>query len=394
MKWLNPSHEFDSAYAEYKRIMEKHQWKLIVFGTGEIGNDCIEVLNNSEWVISGAIDNDPNKWGAEINDHIEISSFTDYMLNQNNGYLIIAASDKASREIEEQLKENGLKEKEDYCLYKEFVSDIVPVLELYKNERLWLNVVELSLTERCTLRCRKCAHGCGYVSPLASDMPLERAKLSADNLFEFVDHVNEFYLIGGEPLLYNSLSDIIIHVGERYRDRINRFIVTTNGTLIPDKKILEAAAKFDLVFYISNYSVTLPRLQKKYDMLMQLLSENHVTYKFSGKERVWFDYGFDHVDHGFNLDIVESVHDGCFTQCREIRGSKLYYCIQARSIAENMGFDVDDDGLDITRLDEENAKRIIFEYSKGYCPKGYIDMCNYCNGSQSLDYCIAVAEQM
>ncbi len=39
--------------------------------------------------------------------------------------------------------------------------------------------------------------------------------------FSKVDYIQEFVLIGGEPLLYEKLPQVIEYIGSKYRNQIN-----------------------------------------------------------------------------------------------------------------------------------------------------------------------------
>ncbi len=393
MKWNNKSHEYDHIYEKFKDIFGLREISFCIFGAGKMGRECLQVFKEEKYTVEAIIDNDKNKQKSSIGG-IEVISFDEYLNNHRDTYLLLAISDRNVVKIKEQLLSVGMKEVDDYSTYNYYKEIIHPVIKLYRDNKLHLNIVELALTERCTLKCKKCAHGCWNVPMNMPDMSIEKVKESMDELFDKADYINEFYLIGGEPLLYSGLDKAISYAGERYRGKIDKYIITTNGTIVPTQEVLEVAKKYRISFYISNYSVTLPQLKEKYKHLCEMLEEWGIDYQLSGEERVWFDYGFDYVDHQFDYNIVSKIHDECFTKCREIRGSRLYYCIQARSVSENLHFSVDDEEyLDLSKLKGNDAKKIIFEYSHGYCDKGYIDMCNFCNGSDSLLHPIPVAEQ-
>ena len=66
----------------------------------------------------------------------------------------------------------------------------------------------------------------------------------------------------------------------------------------------------------------------------------------------------------------------------------------SRSVAENMGFDVGkEDYLDLDTLQGENGRKELMEFNLGFSSKGYLDMCNFCNGGERVNYPIPVAEQ-
>ena len=54
----------------------------------------------------------------------------------------------------------------------------------------------------------------------------------------------------------------------------------------------------------------------------------------------------------------------------------------------------EEDYLDLNDLKERDDKKVLLECVMGYSEKGYLDMCNYCNGAEAIKYPIPVAEQI
>ena len=77
--------------------------------------------------------------------------------------------------------------------------------------------------------------------------------------FSKVDYINEFVLIGGEPLLYKGLSKAIVYIGNKYRSQIGIFSITTNGTIAPDVETLNVSEKYLVLYRICNFAMALPR---------------------------------------------------------------------------------------------------------------------------------------
>ena len=222
-------------------------------------------------------------------------------------------------------------------------------------------------------------------------MTLDMAKESADFFFQYVDVANEFVLIGGEPFLYESLEDLVDYIGSKYRDKILVFSITTNGTILPSDKMIELCKKHRMTIRISDYSDTLPRLKQRYEQFYEKASEIEVIVWKTEKQNSWFDYGFEEVDRGGDAFQLIKSFDRCRTDCREIRGSRYYYCVMARSVSENMGW-VAEAG-DYLELKDLKDKKIFFEYQQGFSEKGYIDMCRHCRGAEAPRFLIPAAEQ-
>ena len=392
MKWKNKGHEFDESAVEFVDIFEQRDSHIYIFGAGLWGEKLAPIF---EWYncFGGYIDNDVQKQLYGVNGR-KVISFQTYVESMEKGIIIIAADAKNIPVIESQLAVEGLKHRIDYWIYKEFMQDVFPILSLYKYNILYVDTVQICLTERCTLRCRDCAHGCFAVDPKSDDMELEIAKQSADAFFSKVDRAKELVLIGGEPFLYRDLAEIITYIGEKYRNRMLIYSITTNGTIVPDKSILDLCKKYEVTIHISNYSGTIERLKGKYELLTKYLAGYSIYYTITESEQKWMDYGFQSVDRGGEEKELIEVFDRCKTPCREIRGSKYYYCVMSRSVSENLGFDIGkDDYLELADLGEED-RTIFLEFDFGYSKKGYLDMCNHCNGADAAQYPLPVAVQI
>ena len=64
----------------------------------------------------------------------------------------------------------------------------------------------------------------------------------------------------------------------------------------------------------------------------------------------------------------------------------------ARSVSDNLNYHIGE--KDYLDLDELDQKKVLLEFTLGYSEKGYLDMCNYCNGVEARNYPIPAAEQM
>lgn len=80
-----------------------------------------------------------------------------------------------------------------------------------------------------------------------------------------MDYIQEFVLIGGEPLLYKYLTDAVEYIGSKYRNQMSVFSITSNGTITPSKDLLEKCKEYGVLFRISNYSGTISKLELQYE---------------------------------------------------------------------------------------------------------------------------------
>lgn len=392
MKWNNKFHQLDE---EAKQVLENYQRheKCYIFGAGIIGRELLEVLKHFG-CFEAFIDNSQEKIQVGYLGEAVIS-LQQYIDRGNKGTIIIAASESNQNVIKRQLELVGKQDKQDFYIYDEFLNYYFPIICAYLYKKVFMNIAQVSVTERCTLKCKKCAHACHLVNMSSEDMKVNDVKETIDVFFSKVDYIKEFVLIGGEPLLYQQLEDIVSYVGECYRKKINIFCIVTNGTIIPNNSMLAVCKKYNVWFRISNYSRQVPQIIKLHEKLEKALSQYDVMYIIERPEHLWRDYGFEYVDNGNNEQTLIKVFDHCKTVCREMRYNRFYYCVSARAVAENMGKNVgESDYLDFNQLDKEFYIKQILEYNLGFSEKGYLDMCRFCHGSQAYKYPILAAEQV
>lgn len=392
MRWKNKGHEVEQ-YAKELMLNQNTQKKYYIFGAGFLGKSVASVLQ-FYGCMTLFIDNDVAKQRSKV-DGIGVISLEDY-LHIKDGQIVVAVSVRNSHVIIKQLENHSLQHEKDFWMYDEFVNYIFPIVSTYCYDKSFVSLAQISLTERCSLKCKKCAHGCSYVeNNEANDLILDQVYKSADSFFSKIDFVREFVLIGGEPLLYKELAQVIRYIGERYRNQMGIYCITTNGTIIPKDDILEVCRKYNVLFRISNYSKQIPRVKGIYQCLMSCLDRHNVSYILGNDEFEWFDYGFDYVNRNAEKEELIKVFDLCRTPCREVRENRFYYCVMARSVSDNLKFNIgQDDYLDLDKLNGEGFKKELLEFTLGYSEKGYLDMCNHCNGADAKNYPIPAAEQM
>lgn len=389
MKWENKGCEFDSDAEKIIQNFKDHGEKIYLFGAGKIGREMAPAMKRYR-VIGGFIDNSPEKQNGSLFDET-IMSLEQYLEKKDRGWIIVTVAGNRGNDIVDQLLNCGLKKGIDFFSREQFTTYVFPILSFYQFKKLYVDIAQISLTERCTLKCRNCAHGCYAVKADSRDMDIEQVYASADHFFRYVDCVREFVLIGGEPLLYQRLADVIQYVGEKYRDKMVCFSITSNGTIMPEQDVIEMCRKYRVLFRVSNYSSTISRLKEKYEKLQKLLEDNDVECSLGAPEREWMDYGFETVCRENQEKELIAVFDACKTPCREIRGDRYYYCVMARSVSENLKLNIgEDDYLDLKKIKDRKS---FFEFDMGCSEKGYLEMCRHCNGAEAVNYPIPAAKQ-
>lgn len=385
MKWKDRGCEKDKLAMVLSEKWNKSS-SIYLFGAGGKGRFYKRLLDKYN-LFAGFIDNDSTKWSDQI------VGLDDFLSRNEGGWIVLSVGKSIVSDLQKQLDSLKLDENK-YFIYdcNTFFEQIFPVISVYEFGKVFDNLCQISVTERCTLKCEKCAHGCWNVPMDQEDLSLDVVKKSTDCYFSAFDHVEEFVLIGGEPFLYKHLADSIKYIGTNYREQIFTFAITTNGTIMPPREVIEACKEYDVHIHISNYVKTLPLLKERYEKLCQILDEHQILYDLSNEDDKWVDYGFDSFVRG-DEENLQAVFDRCKTHCREVRGNKYYFCVQARAVGENMSFDVDDDYFDLSQIKSIEDKKALVEFGMGYSEKGYLDMCKYCYGAEALERIIPRAIQ-
>ncbi len=388
MKWVNKTNEKLNVIS-----INKKNIKFCIYGAGILGKDLYNVLKH--YGMFGCFIDNNEKIQKEGYNGESVFSEEDFFKNKKNNIIIIAATEDNTIKIKDNLERRGLQNNKEFYTYENFLENVLPVLIYNLYNQLFINLCQICVTERCTLKCKKCAHGCYAVDRDNPDLTLEQVKQSADIFFSKVDYIHEFVLIGGEPMLYPYLRQAIEYIGKNYRDKINIFSITTNGTILPNDELLCICKKYNVLFRVSNYSNAISKLEAQYVRLEAIFQKGNVKYRIGKKENNWMDYGFDYYKRECKDEELIKVFDDCHTPCHEIRENRFYYCVMARSVSDNLNFNVGrDDYLDFNQLTGENWKRVFLEYILGYSEKGYLDMCRYCHGADCYNYLIPAAEQL
>ena len=172
-------------------------------------------------------------------------------------------------------------------------------------ETLYINSLDLVLTERCTLKCENCSNLMQYYkSPINS--PEEVIIDSLNKFLDSINSLNELRLIGGEPLINKNIYKIIKLCD--LSKKIKNIVVYTNGTIVPKREDLEAISHIDgLVFKISDYGADLSR---RIETLTKLLDEYKI---FTIREpiNVWTDSGKITIHNRNNKELYDMFGQCC-----------------------------------------------------------------------------------
>lgn len=250
--------------------------------------------------------------------------------------------------------------------------------ELNQTDYLALPRVVISLSNRCTLRCRDCNALIPYAKE-KYDRPVVQQIEDIKKLLKVTDRICNIELIGGEPFLYKDLADVLSFCLES--SKIDWLEITTNGTLMPSEQIM-SLMKNDKCFVIfSDYGDVNKKSKKIQDKLIRegihvINLANYRWYNAGGMEK-----------RGKSMKRIryEFAMCDCKDVCRTLYRGKLYVCGRAPILHETGKISSNDDFLDLDSLPKDlgKAKRMMKEFFMNDSAQS-CDFCDY--ASDSVQY--------
>ena len=297
--------------------------------------------------------------------NIKLIHFDNFKLDSNEK--VIITTDEYRNKYKKFLSDNNIQN----TWYKN-IAAIWPFEYLNKTHIFQTDVL---VTERCNLNCSHCnmfiPH---YEAPIHRE--IDTIIKDVDLFFSRVDYVSIFHLVGGEPFLYPNIEDIIKHILSNYIHKIDKFIITTNGTVMPKPTTIEILKINDVILSISDYSDKLEKLKSK-------VTKNIENYKSLGikhyvrNEIEWYDFGDLRIKH--NRETVDLINhfDSCTAPFRGLNDGKFYYCHLNTSAVRTKLFPINDN--DYVKL-ESISNEDLLKFDMGFTDLGYVTFCDNCNG--------------
>ena len=356
----------------------------VLWGYGKL---CREILNNfktnlPDLHIEAIIDN--NSDNKKIVSGIPVVNPS--QIDLTNKKILITTSSYYD-EIKADLEKQGMKENVDFCDIRTFISGA----SWFKNQKVVLTKLIISITTACTLNCKHCSMYMPFHKKNTIMYSFEEVKQQIDLLFKYVDNVMELVVIGGEPFLNKDLSRIIEYMQVNYSDHFNTLNIITNGTIIPDKQLIETLKYQNVVVNISNYYVNEGYINK-FNQVKSLLEEHQIRISVNN-ELEWKDFSFPY--EGLHLSDEDAYinMNKCDPYCRGFNDSKFYFCHFVWS-ADKAGIFKEDayDYVDFSSLSIDEKEKIVL-MNLCYFNSGYNSLCRECGGFSNLNQKIIKAGQ-
>ena len=233
--------------------------------------------------------------------------------------------------------------------------------------RVALARITFLVTTRCSLNCDKCSSHIPDIK-CNRDTPFEDIAQYLENLLAGVDYIYAFILSGGEAFLHPDIDKIIRLVAAS--DKIGDLSMQSNGTFVPNAKVLAALRETNTLVKISNYGAHQPNVDK----VMQAFKENSIRYThLSGT--FWNETGeFGQRQEG----SAQRRYSACIQQlCMPCLNGKLHRCAKSAVMMEEGCIpDCPDEYVDL-RVPNPEAFRAQWE---AMLKKRALTACSWCLG--------------
>jgi len=381
--------EFQDPKIIYNKL--KNTKGVILFGTGNLGNIVLAALKKAKIKIVCLTDNNKSKWGKLHNGHKVIPPSE--LININNNEIpILVSSDLTFPYIHRQLKElkisnvydcdfifaeldieleecntywskEKLRQKVDLYMY-----DIIS--QKNKLNKLNIKALDLVLTEKCSLKCDGCSNLMQYYEkPIDEDF--DQCIKSIDKFLTTVDYVYEIRVIGGEPLMYKRIDEVIKHL-YKYNN-YGKIQINTNGTILPKPDKMKVFQNDKIFFDISDYG----KDSRNIDKLLTELNRLNIRHSAQAVSE-WQDCG-----RIVETDRTISENKDVFGNCCENQGltilhGHLYLCPFAAN-ATNLKA-IPYHSKEIIHLSQHNRVELKKLINNLYYETEYLEACKSCNG--------------
>ncbi len=225
------------------------------------------------------------------------------------------------------------------------------------------------VTTYCNLNCRDCAD----MIPKRKEYhySLEEIKADFQTILNSVDLIEEVLIIGGEAYLYPELKDVIEYVGNC--EKVNKIIITTNGTFLPKEDVMEAISHYDVTVRVSGYPKHVA--PNREDIIGSYRNRGVRIEDLANMG--WLSMG-GIEKRGRDVDTLKKVFKSCsMKDCVTLaRGGNIIFCSRQLSAIETDIYPAPDSGEYINIHKEEN----LYEALNNFYNIDYISTCDYCDG--------------
>jgi len=237
----------------------------------------------------------------------------------------------------------------------------------------------LSVTERCSMKCRDCSNLMQYYeSPENAD--LNETIKSIDDLCERMDEIYEVRVIGGEPFMNKEVHLMVEKLTSV--DKVKKVSIFTNATILPREHQWAAFTHEKVRFFITEYLQS-----RKLQPLIAGLEERGIAY-VSEQANGWTECGALEKHDRTRQENEKIFSECCAKNLATLADGRLYRCpFSANAFKLHAVPDYTQDYVVVSGAGREEIRRFLRD-------KTCIDSCDHCAGRSYGDKVIEAGIQV
>lgn len=180
--------------------------------------------------------------------------------------------------------------------------------------------IDISVTEKCNLRCKECTSlmPC-YENPKHFELSQLISEFEIYSKGRIIHNIN---IEGGEVMIYPHLSEFLDYLSAK--ENVLNIYLLTNGTVIPNEKILKSLKSDKILVRISNYGK-----YTKVNELSEVFDKYGINYKFFMQK--WYELSSFTKEPKTGKEYYDTVQNCCKVQpngngTKYMKNGKLFHC--------------------------------------------------------------------
>lgn len=256
----------------------------------------------------------------------------------------------------------------DYIKRK--IENAIKINKIYFDDsKTYLRSLDIVITTKCSMKCESCANLMQYYKSASStdEKILESVKKVSDN----VDHISEYRIIGGEPLMNKNWAKITKSVFDQ--DQSRTVYIYSNATICPKQSDLDLIKDKNIYFYITDYD----ELSRNMENTIQTLEKNNIPY-FRKPAGNWVDCSQIRKHNRSPKRLKQVFKECCAKFLFTILSGKLYTCPFIANADQLKAIPMTK--TDYVDLLNENDEKIKSKITKLVKMKNFFPACDFCDG--------------
>lgn len=246
-----------------------------------------------------------------------------------------------------------------------------------EDRKNWMQFLVVIVGQACSLKCKDCSNFSPYAPMDMKKYQFEDIKKSLGIIFDNMGGIVKLQLQGGEPFLCDYLDELIDWLYNT--GKVDEITLTTNGTIIPNNKVLKALKECKVQVSISDYHVI---KRERLSEVLKKLSEKQIlysVYEFADGRGTWRALGGSDSPRENNGTIVKERFDSCpFKWCMTLEKNILGYCSRSVIAQRVQKFEAQP-GDYVDLWNTEDLHDVLIRYCFWYRGGHIMEACRYCN---------------